>query len=240
MDEWMSKIGIILTKISDVVFPPKCAGCGEIAGKIICDACFDQIKRRAMWRCHKCAAPPYLCRCKRIGYIGELVFPYFYDGDKLKFAIFKLKRANLYYINEFFAKSMYNSVLNGDKINLEEIDFFTCVPRVRKSLTIYGYNHAENLARLIAKYSEAEFKRTLKCKRFAGLQREQKTLARNERAENVSGKFAIHENTDIIGKNIILVDDVATSGATLSECAKMLKEAGANRIYALCAASTLG
>jgi len=238
----MNKIKSI-RHILDIVFPPKCAGCGEIAKKIICGSCFDQIKRRAMWRCHKCGAPPYLCRCKRISYTADLIFPYFYDGENLKFAIYKLKRANLYYINEFFAKSMYNSVLNGDKINLEDIDFFTCVPRVRKSMTIYGYNHAEGLARLIAQYSSAEFRRTLKCRRFAGIQREQKTLSRTERSANVSGKFAVCDSakiTDIAGKNIIIVDDVATSGATLSECARVLKEAGANRIYALCAASTLG
>jgi len=228
--------------ILDAVFPPKCAGCGKIVGRIICGVCLNEISRKAMWPCHKCREPPYLCGCKRIGYVSALVFPYFYDGEKLKKAIFKLKRANLYYINEFFAKGMYNSVKSGDKINLRDIDFIACAPRAVKSVNIYGYNHAESLAKLIAQYSGVKFERAIKCRRLSGLRgyREQKSLGRAERAANVQGKFAVSKKIDVRGKNIIIVDDVATSGATLSECAKVLKEAGAGEIYALCAAAALG
>ena len=226
-------------KILDLIFPPNCAGCNKIAGKIICGDCLEKIVRKSMWPCHKCRKPPYLCSCKKIIGIHELVFPYFYDGETLKFAIYKLKKANLYYINEFFAKSMYNSVKTGDKIKLEDISFITCVPRAKKSVVIYGYNQAESLAKLVAEYSGIKFERALRQKRFAKSQAEQKTLGRTDRFLNVQGKFSVSNNIDIKGRNIILIDDVATSGATLSECAGVLKEAGANKIYALCAASAL-
>ena len=224
-------------KILDAIFPPKCAGCNKIAESIICGDCMSQITRRALWPCHKCRNPPYLCSCKGIRYIDELAFPYFYDGEKLKFAISKLKKANLYYINEFFAKSMYNSVKTGDKINLGEIDLITCVPRVRKSMNLYGYNQSENLARLVSKYSGIKFERTLNAKN----KQDQKSLSRSDRALNVQGKFAAIKKASakIKGRNIIIIDDVTTGGSTLSECAMVLKEAGSGKIYALCAASAL-
>lgn len=224
-----------IQKILDIIFPPKCACCNKIAKSIICGDCLREIMRESMRTCKKCGKPPYLCSCKKIKYIEELAFPYFYQGEKLKFAIFKLKKANLYYINEFFAKGMYNSIKTGDKINLRHISLITCIPRVKKSVNTYGYNQAEKLAKIIAGCSGIKFERILKS---AGQQKEQKTLSKSERFLNVQDKFIINNKIDIKDKNIIIVDDVATTGATLSECARILKDAGANKIYALCAAST--
>ena len=224
-----------MQKILDIIFPPKCACCNKLAENIICGDCLREIMRESMRACKKCGKPPYLCACKKINHIEALVFPYFYQGDKIKSAIFRLKKANLYYINEFFAKGMYNSIKTGDKINLEHINMITCIPRVKKSVNLYGYNQAEKLAKIISGYSGIKFERTLKS---AGNQKEQKTLNKSERLLNVQGQYILNKKIDINNKNIILIDDVATTGATLSECAKILKNAGAGKIYAVCAAST--
>ncbi|MCL2098963.1 MAG: double zinc ribbon domain-containing protein [Oscillospiraceae bacterium] len=224
-----------IQKLTDLVFPQKCAGCGKISERVMCAGCMAEITQLSMQYCARCRAPPYLCGCKKIENIKELIFPYFYYGEKLKFAVYKLKKSNLYYINEFFAKSMYYSLEESDKIEFEEIDFIACGPRARKSFNIYGYNQAEKLAKLIAGYSGIKFKRALKP---AGNQQEQKTLSQSERFLNVRDKFIINKKIDINNENIIIIDDVVTTGATLSECAKVLKAAGANEIYALCAAST--
>jgi ComF family protein len=61
----------------------------------------------------------------------------------------------------------------------------------------------------------------------------QKGLSAKERLKNVQGAFAVNGNVSLRNKNILLVDDVFTSGATLNECAKVLKEAGADRINVL-------
>ena len=224
-----------IQKILDIIFPPKCACCNKMAGHIICADCLREIMSESMRSCKKCGKPPYLCACKQIENIEQLVFPYFYRGEKLKSAVFRLKKANLYYINEFFAKGMYNSIKIGDKINLENINLITCVPRAKKSVSLYGYNQSEKLAELVAGYSGIKFERVLKP---AGKQKEQKTLNRDERFLNVRDKFIINKKININAKNIIIIDDVATTGATLSECARILKSEGADKIYALCAAST--
>lgn len=54
----------------------------------------------------------------------------------------------------------------------------------------------------------------------------------NKRAKNVAGAFAVRVGHPFAGKNICLVDDIKTSGATLSECAKVLKQAGAAKVFA--------
>ena len=58
-------------------------------------------------------------------------------------------------------------------------------------------------------------------------------LARADRLENVKESFAVSSAEEIHGKILLVVDDVATTGATLNECARTLKEAGARRVYAL-------
>ncbi|MEA3226208.1 MAG: phosphoribosyltransferase family protein, partial [Planctomycetota bacterium] len=53
------------------------------------------------------------------------------------------------------------------------------------------------------------------------------------RARNVAGAFAARYRPDIAGRRICLVDDIKTTGATLNECAKVLKQAGASKVFAL-------
>ncbi len=55
----------------------------------------------------------------------------------------------------------------------------------------------------------------------------------NEREENISGAFKVKNQKTVSGKNILLLDDVITTGATISECGKMLLESGANKIFAV-------
>jgi predicted amidophosphoribosyltransferase len=63
--------------------------------------------------------------------------------------------------------------------------------------------------------------------------KDQTNLSPQEREKNVRGAFVVTEPEMINGKKIILVDDVITTGATLSECARMLKQAGAEKILGM-------
>jgi ComF family protein len=193
--------------------------------------------------CKKCGKPPYLCACKKIKNIEKLVFPYFYHGEKIKFAIYKLKKANLYYINEFFAKGMYNSFKICDKIKIGDIDFITCAPRKQDSIKLYGYNQTETLAKIISKYMKVNYMPVIEASELYDT--EQKSLNQSERALNVKNKFTVvksiknNKNAAIIlkDKNILIIDDVVTTGSTLSECARIIKNMGAENVYALCIAS---
>lgn len=64
-------------------------------------------------------------------------------------------------------------------------------------------------------------------------------MKRTQRQRNVSKAFQVKNNQKIIGKHVLLIDDVMTSGATLNECAKTLKKAGAQKISYLTLARVL-
>jgi len=219
-----------IQKILNVVFPVKCVCCRAASGGaegIVCPGCRALIAAEIPAGGFGEAAAAHA---------DGAVFAYHYRGDAVKRAIYALKRANLYYINEFFAKSMYNSLRLCDKIKLDEIYAVTCVPRMIGSARAYGYNQTESLAKLIAKYAGKPYLRLLKASKLHDT--EQKTLGGADRRENASNKYIPVNTAGIKDRAILLADDVLTTGATVSECARVLKNAGAAAVYAVCAAGT--
>jgi ComF family protein len=135
---------------------------------------------------------------------------------------------------------MYNSLKSSDIIK-KDIDFITYAPRMKSSVKFYGYNQTKALAGLISKYADIPYMPVLKASKSHDT--EQKSLSKARRRQNVKNKFKILGNIIESGKlkdkNVIIIDDVVTTGSTLSECARIMKNAGAKNIYALCAASVL-
>jgi ComF family protein len=94
-----------------------------------------------------------------------------------------------------------------------------------------GFNQSEIVAQEISKLTGLYvLKNALKRKKNT---KDQTNLSPQQREENVKGAFVVTQPDMINGKNIILVDDVITTGATLSECARMLKQAGAEKILGM-------
>jgi len=241
-------INKIITKSLNLIFPVKCVCCGKISENadsedILCQNCKETLRTEAAHNCNKCGNPPYLCSCKKIEHIDKIVFSYFYNGDKIRQAIYKVKKANLYYINEFFAKGMYNSLKICDKIKIGDIDFITNAPRKQGSIKLYGYNQTKVLAKIISKYINVPYLPIIEASKLYDT--EQKSLSASERVLNVHNKFTVAKNirknkntANIIkDKNILIIDDVVTTGSTISECARIMKNMGAKSVSALCIAS---
>jgi ComF family protein len=119
------------------------------------------------------------------------------------------------------------------------------VPLYAKKKTQRGFNQAEVIARAALKclarpgWSEARFELcagVLMRSRDTG---SQIGLSRHQRRENLRGAFAVTGPTRILKRNILLVDDVYTTGATASECARVLRRAGAGRVWVATVARTL-
>ncbi|MCJ7508243.1 MAG: hypothetical protein MUO85_05870 [candidate division Zixibacteria bacterium] len=120
--------------------------------------------------------------------------------------------------------------IKGDKRFLE-CDFLIPVPLHPSRKRKRGFNQSEILALEISqKLSLPTLKDVLKRKKRT---KDQTTLNAKEREENVKGAFSIRDEDKILDKQIILVDDVMTTGATLKECARTLVEAGAREIVGL-------
>ena len=113
----------------------------------------------------------------------------------------------------------------------DAIDLVLSIPATIWHRIDRGYDQCAILARRIAKRIDRKFMTGVVKRR--GNPKRQSLLSGGEREENVRGSFAVAKPEFVRGRTILLVDDVMTSGATLSECAGELKEAGAWRVVCL-------
>ena len=113
-------------------------------------------------------------------------------------------------------------------------DIITYVPLHPDRQAERGFNQAEVLASVLAGKLGHKCEQTLSRVRATV---PQVALGRAERLNNLREAFALHSGTDVDGKTVWLIDDVVTTGATIGECATVLKNNGAARVYAVCLAA---
>ena len=125
----------------------------------------------------------------------------------------------------------------NENVKFENIDVITFVPMGKKGLRERGFNQAEEIANEISKIMNIPvfglLRKTREHKHQAGLNQK-------DRLENLKGTFEIISDykSKIKGERILIIDDVFTTGATLSECAKTIKEAKPKSVSALTFAKT--
>jgi competence protein ComFC len=111
-----------------------------------------------------------------------------------------------------------------------EIDLFVPVPLHWLKRLFRGYNQSLLLTKQL-KHPSAKISTDLVRVRYTKAQPSMPTPA--ARAKNVAGAFAVRLDHPLAGRRICLVDDIKTTGATLNECARTLKQAGASKVFAL-------
>lgn len=154
-----------------------------------------------------------------------------YYGGRARSAILRMKNGGYAYSYEAFAVMMTELV--GEL--MQKIDFVTAVPTSRRRKRELGYAQAEKIAKDMARRGRKPFRRVLGVSKD---KKEQKKLSRSERLENARNSYKIADKGYILGKIILLVDDVCTTGATVSAIAGLLKAAGAKAVYAVTFAKT--
>ncbi len=154
-----------------------------------------------------------------------------YEGN-VRNAIIRYKFAGLdKYALDFaeFLKVCVDKNLDG------EYDIISWVPLSKKRMRKRGYDQAKRLAEELAIKLERTPVRTLvKCRDAAPQSRQTNPSSRKA---NVLGAYEI-ASVDVSGKRVIIIDDVLTTGSTVSECARMLKTAGADKVYVITIAKT--
>ena len=141
-------------------------------------------------------------------------------------AVHRMKDGFYSYAPDAFAVLM--TELSGDIT--ERIDIETSVPCSFKRKLEIGYDHTARIAKDIAHRRGLCYKRLLKVTKA---KQEQKQLRRRERHENARNSYKLLDKKYIRDKNILLVDDISTTGATLSAIAEVLKAAGAAKVIGL-------
>lgn len=206
----------VLDFFLDLLFPPKCIFCGEIlASGNICNECLRKL--------------PYTkgdSAVQKLPFAGKCVSPLYYDGV-VRDAIIRFKFNGKCNYAAGFAQIMAECIENN--LDCGDISVVSWIPLSRKRMRSRGYNQAQLLAELIAKRLELSSAACLKKTRNNTAQ--SKTTSAEQRKRNVAGVYKVLDPEFVRGKNILLVDDVVTTGSTLSEAARVLMIAGANKIY---------
>lgn len=232
----------------DLLFPRYCLGC-RAEGSWICKNCLKTIDIIKQPYCPECRRPTLLgefCeKCKKDFYLdGIFVCANFGEGA-LKEAIHQFKYNFVFDIGEILGKVLISKLVSSklkDKCNITpDFDLIMPVPLHKKRKVWRGFNQAEilgrELSRIKTNYHELgkmEFiNKILVRKRYTTPQME---LDREQRLKNLKDVFQIEERSSgssLQEKNILLVDDITTTGATLEECAKVLKNTGAKSVWAI-------
>ncbi len=238
----------ILKIVKNFFFPPRCIFCDRMleinAENCICDVCKTAVKRCAdKICCEKCGKPIisygkrvrcYHCVENKTQYFDRIVSVYEYDGPVVQ-SVHRFKGGKIQSYAITYAECM------SERLEQEykhiKFDLICATPSSSNKKLTQGFDNVE----LICKYLSAKTGIPLQKNVLKKIRRTKKQTELNyqERAENVKNSIAA-ENPDMVyDKTVLLVDDICTTRATLTECSRALKKVGAKRVYCLTFATAI-
>lgn len=221
--------------ILDTLFPIECLGCFQ-EGEWICQKCALRIPIAPQISCLHCKTSSPEGKtcfgCQREFPVARLVRFFDYDVPIIKKGIHTAKYSYVKTIFERFmdiATPHALAALESGEIDPRALTFIP-VPLFPRRARHRGFNQAEVIARRAAQVCGAFF--------CSALVRTRATLAQADldeadRGVNIAGAFVCRARELVEGKDLVLTDDVATTGNTLAECARVLRASGAREVWAL-------
>jgi competence protein ComFC len=218
------KRGFMLEILLKLFFPSKCIFCDNsihINEEVeICDQCYSRIK---LYNYNSGKPKMHLDFLK---YGDGIISVCKYSGlVKESLRKFKFQQSPHFY--RTFSNLLYNTL--KPMLVYMQLDMVLSVPLHNKRLVERGYNQAYLISKNISKRLDLK-----EGSRYLKRIKETKTqslLKKDERTTNVKNSFKILKTKEISGKNILIIDDILTTGNTLEECAKVLKESGAKNVF---------
>ena len=224
----------------DLLFPRFCAGCKK-EGFFICPKCLEKIPRQksvSCFFCQKRLSGGLIClKCKEKYHlkIDGIFVAADWSSHLLRELIYLYKYSFIKELATPLSKLMIDFWQTNQLTNwLTDQLILVPIPLFKRRLIWRGFNQAEILAETFGNKFGIELKEILERPRATFPQMEIKD--KKTRQENVSGAFKIKTeflNLNLKNKTVILIDDVSTTGATLLECAKVLKTLKPKRVFGL-------
>lgn len=235
-------LGKFFQALLNIVYPAQCLICqnklnATSIGTLLCQNCWSAIKKNPPPFCVRCGRHLEIAQtdegcpgCKRRDYsFDRAIAPCIYEGV-LKELIHRFKYNGQECLGELLAGLM-TGFIKEYNLNLGEFDFVVPVPLHRRKLREREFNQAELLARPLAKeFNLVLSKEILIRQRDTATQTE---LSEDARWRNVRACFLVNPQINLKDKNILLIDDLLTTGATCSEAAAVIKKAGGRKVWAL-------
>mgnify|MGYP004511759259 FL=1 len=199
------------------IFPQACGFCGEITNSYLCEYCNEYLKQRQMNKIQKYDDK----------FFDEHLWIYEYK-DEVREKIIDYKFNNKSYLYRTFLQIILSteSVCNY----IKKFDILIPVPIHKKRAKKRGYNQSELIAKGIAKNIKSIQLQTNIIEKIKNI-KPQSTLSKDMRIENVKNAYRL-KKCDIClkNKNVLLIDDVFTTGSTVNECAKILLQTECNKV----------
>ena len=225
-----------------LLYPATCTVCGKHvrAGEYLCGGCEAKIVCIVPPFCGTCSEPfegsiniAFSCaNCShRTIYFDAAVAAYRGRGI-VRDVIHEFKYNRQIHLRHLVARWLL-AALDDERLRDYQFDVMVPVPLHPTRQRERGFNQASLLAELLSAHTSIPSKPLLKRIRYTTTQT---ALDRSERMENLHNAFRLRKNADVRGLRVLLIDDVLTTGSTLSECARVLKRAGAISIHAATAA----
>lgn len=225
----------------EALLPSRCLSCGKQVSEqgLVCAECWSDLTFITKPHCPSCSLPyPFeieknmLCvYCASKTYAFDRALSVLHYNDMSRKIVLKFKQSDKTFMAPYLANLMYQT---GHSL-IKEADLLVPIPLHRSKLFSRKFNQAALLSYALSALSGTPTAPDL-------LLRHKKTQSQGEKSRkdrfaNVKNAFSLNEaqftKSDLKGKNILLIDDVFTTGATLSSCAHVLKKAGAKSVKAL-------
>lgn len=235
-----------LKTVIDFILPPRCLLCNKVihTDNSLCTECFDKISFIAKPYCKHCGKPlpynhsPHELYCAEC--LSQKDFQLFMCRSAIKYDVFSKKL-----ILDFkFSDHIENKSLLAQWLFFAGRDIFSYKPDVILPVPLHysrlfqrKYNQSAVLACELSKLTNipADYS-ILKKYRYT---KPQTICNGKQRQKNIKDAFIVNDCAVVTGKHVVLIDDVYTTGATLTECAKVLKKSGAKKVSALTVARVL-
>jgi competence protein ComFC len=230
----------------NLIYPLSCENCGkeikESKGYAICDNCINQIKFISSPYCYQCGKPLSSevsfekgaicsdCHNKKDHFYFTRSVAY-YQGVMRK-CIHLLKYKKQVKLVQPLGNLMVNYLWGReDPINIREVDLIVPVPLCKEDYLKRGFNQSGLLAKYIADYFSITFSESLLIKNRDNVS--QVGLSKTERKNNVRHVYSINSSYKINFSNVLLIDDIYTTGATVEACCRELRKTGVKKVSVL-------
>lgn len=208
-----------LEKCLCFIFPKACGICGKIGESYLCEKCFKNIQSSSV----------YINKIDDYTKDNTKYFDYhsyiFSYKEIIREKIIQYKFENKAYLSNMFCEFF----IKNEKICgfLKKYDIIISVPMTKKKIAQRGYNQTELIAKLLANnFENLQYRKDILIKIKDN--KIQSTLNKKQRIENVKNAYKLKNIQIIKQKNILIIDDIYTTGATVNECARVLKQQKCN------------
>lgn len=231
--------GGILNNLINIIYPAQCLVCKNPSAPqvIVCQDCLKQIEKNLPPFCPRCGRNFKNNKCLHCGSLN------FYFNRAWSACSYTRTSRELIHLFKYQGKVKLKKILTEILVNfirnfhlpINKIEVITPIPLYRARLREREFNQAELLSASVAEEFKIRHSSQNLIRRLNNTA--QAKLNADLRFKNIQGAFAIKNKDEFHQKNVLLIDDVLTTGATCSEAAGTLKEAGAKDVFVLTFAS---